>query len=175
DTLACAGCVAFSNYGVTIAYTELFCRAMDYASDLGIVVIDNCEDPFLGNGGSMNESPVSGRLGLKGKPGAAETIQIARAIELAPYLNIRVHIAHVSTRQSVELLAGAKDKGATVTAETCPNYLVLNESSVECYNTRAKVNPPLRTPDDSAALLQALRDGVIDSLATDHAPHAAHE
>lgn len=175
EELARAGCVAFSNDGVPIASTELFRRAMEYASDLGMVVIDHCEDPFLGKGGSMNESPVSGRLGLKGQPWAAETIQIARDIELARYLNIPVHIAHVSTRQSVELLAWAKDKGAPVTAETCPHYLVLDESSVEGYNTRAKVNPPLRTPDDSAALLQALRDGVIDILATDHAPHAAHE
>ncbi|TVM16601.1 dihydroorotase [Oceanidesulfovibrio indonesiensis] len=175
EELARAGCVAFSNDGLPVTSTELFRRALEYASDLGMMVIDHCEDPTLAKGGSMNESALSGILGLKGQPWAAETIQIARDIELARYLNIPVHIAHVSTRQSVELIAWAKQMGAPVTAETCPHYLVFDESRVDGYNTRAKVNPPLRTPEDSSALLQALRDGVIDILATDHAPHAAHE
>lgn len=173
--LAGAGCVAFSNDGRPVESTELFRRAVEYASDLGRRVIDHCEDPFMAPGAGVNEGVVSSRLGLPAQPDVAEAIQVARDILLAEYLDIPVHIAHVSCRRSVELLAWAKKRGVPVTAETCPHYLIFTEDLVEGYNTAAKVNPPLRTADDVEALRQALRTGVVDALATDHAPHAAHE
>lgn len=173
--LAEAGCAAFSNDGLPVADNEIFRRAVEYASDLGLKVIDHCEDPSLGRGGLMNEGLVSGRLGLKGQPTVAESLQVARDILIASYLNQPIHLAHISCRQSVELIAWAKAKGIPVTAETCPHYLLWDESLIEGYNTNAKVNPPLRTKDDVLAMRQAVRDGVIDILVTDHAPHAEHE
>ena len=123
----------------------------------------------------MNEGRTSALLGLRGQPAAAEAIQVARDILLADALEIPVHLAHVSCRESVELIAWGKERGIPVTAETCPHYLFLTEEACEGYNTLAKVNPPLRTRDDVVALRQALRAGVVDILATDHAPHAEHE
>ncbi|NCD24181.1 MAG: dihydroorotase [Deltaproteobacteria bacterium] len=173
--LAGAGCVALSNDGRPVENSELFRRGMEYGADFGLRVIDHCEDPWLGAGGVMNEGLVSGRLGLKGIPSVSEAMQVARDILLAAYLNIPVHLAHISCRESIELIAMAKAKGVPVTAETCPHYLLWDETWVEGYDTSAKVNPPLRTRDDVLAMRQAVRDGVIDILVTDHAPHAAHE
>ena len=173
--LAQAGCVALSNDGRPVENSELFRRGMEYGADFGLKVIDHCEDPWLGAGGVMNEGLISGRLGLKGIPSASEAMQVARDILLASYLNIPVHLAHISCRESVELIAMAKAKGIQVTAETCPHYLLWDETWVEGYDTNARVNPPLRTRDDVLALRQAVRQGVIDILVTDHAPHAAHE
>ncbi|MBC7354683.1 MAG: dihydroorotase [Desulfomicrobiaceae bacterium] len=173
--LAEAGCVALSNDGKPVASTEILRRAMEYAADLGLMVIDHCEDPALGAGGGMNEGALSGRLGIKGIPDVSEAIQVARDVLLASYLHIPIHLAHISCRASVEIIAQAKAKGVPVTAETCPHYLVWDETMVEGYRTAAKVNPPLRTADDVLALREAVRTGVIDILATDHAPHAAHE
>lgn len=173
--LAEAGCKALSNDGMPVADANLFRRALEYASDLGLMVIDHCEDPSLSAGASMNEGRLSGLLGLKGQPVAAESLHVARDILLAEYLNLPVHLAHISCRQSVELIAWAKDRGAPVTAETCPHYLLWTEDMVEGYNTLAKVNPPLRTQDDVQALRQAVRQGIVDILVTDHAPHADHE
>ncbi len=173
--LAAAGCVAFSNDGMPVADTELFRRAMEYASDLEKIVIDHCEDPYMAPAAGMNEGEVAARLGLRGQPTASEALQAARDILLAEFLDVPVHLAHVSCRQTVELLAAAKKRGVRVTAETCPHYLLFTEDAVLGYNTAAKVNPPLRTRDDQACLLDAIRSGVIDILATDHAPHAAHE
>jgi dihydroorotase len=123
----------------------------------------------------MNEGSMSNSLGLPGQPTLAEAVQVSRDILLAAHLDIPVHLAHISCRESVELLAWAKGKGVPVTAETCPHYLLWDEGRVQGYDTLAKVNPPLRTRDDVQALLQALREGIIDILATDHAPHAGHE
>ena len=173
--LARAGCVALSNDGVPVENTELFRRAMEYAADFGLKVIDHCEDPWLGRGGVMNEGEVSGRLGLKGVPSVSEAMQVARDILLASYLNLPIHLAHISCRESVELIARAKERGVPVTAETCPHYLLWDETRVGNYDTSVRVNPPLRTRDDVLALRQAVRTGVIDILVTDHAPHAAHE
>jgi dihydroorotase len=173
--LARAGCVALSNDGVPVENTELFRRAMEYAADFGLKVIDHCEDPWLGKGGVMNEGEVSGRLGLKGIPSVSEAMQVARDILLASYLNLPIHLAHISCRESVELIARAKERGVPVTAETCPHYLLWDETRVGNYDTSVRVNPPLRTRDDVLALRQAVRTGVIDILVTDHAPHAAHE
>jgi dihydroorotase len=173
--LARAGCVALSNDGVPVENTELFRRAVEYAADFGLRVIDHCEDPWLGRGGVVNEGEVSGRLGLKGVPAVSEAMQVARDILLASYLNLPIHLAHISCRESVELIARAKERGVPVTAETCPHYLLWDESRVGNYDTSVRVNPPLRTRDDVLALRQAVRAGVIDILVTDHAPHAAHE
>lgn len=173
--LAAAGCVALSNDGLPVENTELFRRAMEYGADFGLKVIDHCEDPWLGRGGVMNEGQVSGRLGLKGIPSVSEAMQVARDVLLASYLDLPIHLAHISCRESVELIALAKAKGIPVTAETCPHYLLWDETRVEGYDTKVRVNPPLRTRDDVLALRQAVREGVIDILATDHAPHATHE
>lgn len=173
--LAAAGCVALSNDGLPVENTELFRRAIEYGADFGLKVIDHCEDSWLGKGGVMNEGEVSGRLGLKGIPAASEALQVARDILLASYLRLPVHLAHISCRESVELIAQAKKRGVPVTAETCPHYLLWDETRVEGYDTSVKVNPPLRTRDDVLAMRQAVREGVIDILVTDHAPHAAHE
>lgn len=170
-----AGCIAVSNDGIPMANTELVRRIMEYAADLGMIFIDHCEDPWLAKGWRMDEGPLSGKLGLKGQPGAGEAIQAARDILLAQYLDIPVHIAHVSSRQTVEIIKWGKEQGIKVTAETCPHYLLLDSSAVDGYNPLAKVSPPLRSPEDQLALLEAVKSGIIDILVTDHAPHAAHE
>ncbi|NCC24973.1 MAG: dihydroorotase [Deltaproteobacteria bacterium] len=173
--LAEAGCLAFSNDGRPVGDNALFLRALEYASDTGLPVIDHCEDPDLARGGAMNEGRISSLLGLTGIPVTAEALQVARDILLAEYLDLHVHLAHVSCRQAVELIAWAKGRGVRVTAETCPHYLLWDETLVGDYNTRAKVNPPLRTWDDVLAVRQALAEGILDILVTDHAPHADHE
>jgi len=175
EELKSAGCRAFSNDGRPVADTELFRRALEYAADLKTVVIDHCEDPFLAPGAGINEGITSARLGLRGEPSAGEAIQVARDCLLAAYLNVPIHLAHISCKMSVDVIRQAKATGAPVTAETCPHYLTLTEEACDGYDTNAKVNPPLRTSKDQRALLEALEDGTIDILATDHAPHAAHE
>jgi dihydroorotase len=173
--LARAGCVAFSNDGVPVGDNDLFRRAMEYAADLGLKVIDHCEDPTLSGHGVMNEGVLSGQLGLKGSPWVAETLHVARDIMLAEYLNIPVHLAHISCKESVALILMAKEKGLPVTAETCAHYLVWDENMVREYNFMAKVHPPLRTMEDVLALRRAVQEGIIDILVTDHAPHADFE
>ncbi len=173
--LAEAGCRAFSNDGLPVQDNELFRRALEYASDLDIMVIDHCEDSFLSAGGVMNEGRMSDYLGLKGIPHVAESLQVSRDILLAAYLDIPVHLAHISCASSVELIYQAKQKSIPVSAETCPHYLHWSEELVKGYNTLARVNPPLRTPDDVLALRQAVRENVVDIIATDHAPHADFE
>jgi dihydroorotase len=173
--LAAAGCVAVSNDGLPVHSTEIFRRAMEYASDWGLTVIDHCEDPYMAPGAGMNEGRTSSLLGIPAQPDAAEAIQAARDVLLAEYLGLPVHLAHISCKKSVDVIRFAKERGVRVTAETCPHYLTLTEKAVTGYDTSAKVNPPLRTEEDVAAVLQALNDGVIDMLATDHAPHALHE
>lgn len=173
--LAEAGCVAFSNDGRPVTNTELFRRGIEYAAQWGMVIIDHCEDEFLARDTHMNEGDVSSRIGVKGQPTVAEALHVARDILLAEYLDLPVHLAHISCRQSVELIRHAKERGIKITAETCPHYLLLDESQLAGYGTAAKVNPPLRTPDDVAAMRAAVRDKVIDIFVTDHAPHAPHE
>lgn len=174
--LGAAGCVALSNDGKPVASTEIMRRAMEYAADHFLPVIDHCEDPTLAPGALMNESERSGQMGLKGQPAIGETIQVYRDILLSDYLNyLPIHLAHISHRRSIDAISQAKTRGSKVTCETCPHYLFLSEEAVEGYNTAAKVNPPLRPQEDVASLRAALSNGVIDILATDHAPHAAHE
>ncbi len=170
-----AGCVAFSNDGMPVGNTELFRRAVEYAHGFGCKVIDHCEDLHLGLGAGVNESPLSGLLGLKGQPSVAETLHVARDVLLSLYLKMPIHLAHISCEESVALIAWGKERGALITAETCPHYLHFTEDRIRTYDTAAKVNPPLRHERDREALLQALEEGVIDMLSTDHAPHAAHE
>lgn len=173
--LAEAGCVAFSNDGRPVTSTEIFRRAVEYASMWNRVVIDHCEDPFMAKGSHMHEGFTSGLIGVKGQPPVAEALHVARDILIAEYLDLPVHLAHISCRQSVELIVWAKNKGVKVTAETCPHYLHFTDDMLANYDSAAKVNPPLRTPEDVKYLRDALADGVFDMLVTDHAPHAAHE
>jgi dihydroorotase len=173
--LADAGCVAVSNDGRPLADAEIVRRVMEYAADLDLLFIDHCEDPGLARNAQMNEGALSGLLGVKGQPDVAEAIQAARDILLAEYLRLPVHIAHVSARRTLEVVAWGKSRGVRVTAETCPHYLLLDESSLRDYSANAKVNPPLRSPEDVSALLEAVKTGLVDILVTDHAPHAAHE
>ena len=173
--LAEAGCVAVSNDGRPMGNAELLRRVMEYAADLGLTYIDHCEDPHLAKGWLMHEGEVSGRIGVKGQPPAGEAVQAARDIMLAEYLDLPVHIAHVSAALTCDIIRFGKARGVKVTAETCPHYLLLDHTAMEGYNTLAKVSPPLRTPEDRDALRAAVADGTIDILVTDHAPHAEHE
>ncbi len=170
-----AGCAAVSNDGHPLENAELLRRIMEYAADLDLTLIDHCEDPRLGRGWLMNEGDMSGLLGVKGQPDVGEAVQAARDIMLAEYLGLPVHIAHVSSKLTVDVIAWGKARGVRVSAETCPHYLLLDESALKGYNTAAKVSPPLRRPEDREALRRAVKEGVIDILVTDHAPHAAHE
>ena len=177
--LAQAGCAAFSNDGVPVESTKIFRLAVEYASDWDRVVIDHCEDPYLGAAAGINEGEVSSRLGLPGQPDVAEALQVARDCLLAEYLDLPIHLAHISCRKSADLIRFAKARGVKITAETTPHYLTMTENILEAeateYDTNAKVNPPLRTEDDRQAMIEALNDGTIDCLATDHAPHAGYE
>ena len=173
--LASAGCVAISNDGVPVGGAEMFRHCMEYAATYGLTIIDHCEDPTLAKDCHMNEGEVSERNGVKGQPVVAESMQVARDILLAEYLNLPVHLAHISCKQSVDLIRWAKERGVKVTAETCPHYLILTDSELENYSTAAKVNPPLREETDRIAMKEAVKDGTIDIFVTDHAPHADHE
>ena len=147
-------------------------QALEYSRTFGLPVIDHCEDTTLSEGGQMNEGILSTMLGLRGIPAAAEEIMVARDLSLARLTGAWLHIAHVSTEDSVELIRRGKEKGIRVTAEVTPHHLTLTEEEVIGYNTNTKVNPPLRTQRDIQALIQGLKDNVIDVVATDHAPHA---
>lgn len=182
--LAAAGAVAFSDDGAPVADAHLMRRALEYASMLALPVIDHCEALSL-SGGTMHEGWVAARLGLRGLPSAAEESIVARDIALAELTGAHVHIAHVSTAGSVELVCRAKAAGLPVTAEVTPHHLCLTHEAVLlgagestgglAYDTNAKVNPPLRRPADAAACLAGLLDGAVDCIATDHAPHAVED
>jgi dihydroorotase len=166
-----AGAVAVSDDGRPVVSAHLMRTALEYAQTFGIPVIDHCEELTLAQGGSMNEGIVSARLGLKGIPSEAEEIMVVRDILLARRTGGHVHLAHMSTKGSVELIRWGKERGINVTAEVTPHHLTLTEQAVEGYRTSAKMNPPLRTAEDVEVLREALRDGTIDLVATDHAPH----
>lgn len=170
-----AGCIAVSNDGFPITSTEILRRVMEYASDFDMLFIDHCEDPYLARGAHMNESALSAQLGVKGQPDIGEALQVSRDVLMSEFLDIPVHIAHVSCKRSLDEITRAKDRGVKVTAETCPHYLLLTEDAVDGYNANAKVNPPLRSEKDMLAMREAVRYGMIDCLITDHAPHSAHE
>jgi len=169
-----AGAVAVSDDGLPVQDSRLMRRALEYAADFGLAVISHSEEPGLSKG-SMNEGEVSTRLGLKGIPTVAESIMVYREIALAEYTGKPVHIAHVSTEMSTDLIRSAKGRGVPVTAETTPHYFTLTEEAVNAYDTNAKMNPPLRTERDRQAIRQGLADGTFDAIATDHAPHSILE
>lgn len=166
-----AGAVAVSDDGRPVVSAHLMRTALEYARTFEIPVIDHCEEPTLSQDGSMNEGVVSARLGLKGIPSAAEEIMVIRDILLARLTHGHVHLAHVTTAGSIELIRWGKERGIRVTAEACPHHISLTEDAVASYDTHAKMNPPLRTAKDVAALREAVRDGTVDVIATDHAPH----
>jgi len=175
--LAEAGVLAFSDDGDPVANSQLMRHAMEYSRDVGLPVIDHCEDKTLSDIGIINEGRMSAKCGLQGIPAAAEEIMVARDLILAKLTKARLHIAHASTKGSVELIRRAKEEGISVTAEVTPHHLTLTEERIigkdsnEPFDTNAKVNPPLRTKEDVQALIKGLKDGVIDAIATDHAPH----
>ncbi len=170
-----AGCLALSDDGKTLASSQLMRLAFQYAKMTGLLLIQHCQDPLLMGMGVMNEGRVSTLLGLKGDPEVSETVIVARDIELARYLNTRIHFAHMSSRRSVELIRWAKSQGIQVTAEACPHHFTLTEEAVKTFDTSTKVNPPLRTKEDVAALKEGLCDGTIDCIASDHAPHTEED
>jgi dihydroorotase len=167
-----AGIVALSDDGRPVADSQLMRRAMEYASSHQLLVISHSEEGSLSRNGCMNESVVSTRLGLKGIPNAAESIAVFRELALAELTGVSVHIAHVSTGESVDLIRSAKGRGVRVTAETSPHYFTLTDEAVEGYETNAKMNPPLRCEKDRQKIRAALQDGTLDAIATDHAPHS---
>jgi len=166
-----AGAVAVSDDGKPVATAHMMRTALEYAKTFGIPVADHCEDMSLATGGSMHEGIVSTRLGLKGIPAAAEEVMVARDILLAELTGGHVHLCHMSTRGSVELIRRAKERGIRVTAEACPHHFSLTHEACVGYNTNAKMNPPLREAADVEAIREGLKDGTIDCVATDHAPH----
>jgi dihydroorotase len=170
-----AGAVALSDDGSSIMNSEVLRRVLEYSRMFDLVVISHCEDQHLSAGGLMNEGFNSTLLGLLGIPAAAEEVQVARDLILAEMTGARLHIAHVSTAGSVRLIRDAKQRGVRVTAEVTPHHLCLTDDAVSSYDTNTKVNPPLRSRKDVAALLEGLQDGTIDAIATDHAPHAQEE
>lgn len=170
-----AGAAAFSDDGTPVSDSGLMRKAMQYARMLGVAIISHSEEKSLSAGGSMHEGYVSTILGLKGIPACAEEVMVARDILLAEETGCRVHIAHVSTAGSVRLLREARTRGVRVSAEATPHHFTLTDETVMGYDTFTKVNPPLRTGEDVAAVRQGLADGTIDVIATDHAPHTAEE
>ena len=170
-----AGIVAVTDDGRPVMNGELMRRALEYARNFDLPVISHCEDLTLCSGGVMNEGVISTQLGLSGIPAAAEEVMVFREISLAALTGGSVHIAHVSARGSVNLIRQAKASGINVTAETAPHYFSLTEKAVTGYDTNAKMNPPLRTAEDVAAIIEGLKDGTIDAIASDHAPHSVLE
>jgi dihydroorotase len=170
-----AGCAALSDDGKCVSNSHIMRLAMEYAKMVGILLIQHCEDHDLTVGSVMNEGIISTMLGFKGHPGPAESIIVARDIELAQYLDARIHFAHMSLKRSIELIRAAKAKGINVTAEATPHHFTLTEEALKSFDTNAKVNPPLRTKEDVMAVKEALKDGTIDCIATDHAPHARED
>ncbi|HEX9691118.1 MAG TPA: dihydroorotase [Gemmatimonadales bacterium] len=169
--MVAAGAVAVSDDGRPVLSSHLMRTALEYAQTFGVPVADHCEDPALAQGGVMHEGLTSTRLGLRGIPAAAEDIMVARDILLAELTGGHVHLCHMSTRGSVELIRRGKERGVRVTAEATPHHFTLTDEACAGYDTHAKMNPPLREAADVRAILEGLADGTIDAVATDHAPH----
>jgi dihydroorotase len=172
-----AGCVAVSDDGRPVASARVMRRALEYAKAFGLTVIDHCEEPSLADQAAMNEGPVSTLLGLRGAPAAGEAIMVERDVLLAELTGGKVHIAHASAAASVDAVRRGKTRGVRVTAEATPHHLLLTDQLVKDseYDTATKMNPPLRSEADRQGLLQGLRDGTIDCIATDHAPHTVDD
>ena len=173
--LRAAGAAAVSDDGRPVMNSMLMRRALEYAKTFDLLVISHCEDLDLSSTGLMNEGPVSTRLGMRGIPRVAEEIMVARDILLAELTGSRLHLAHISTAGSVALIREAKKRGVPVSAETAPHYFTLTEELISTFDPVYKVNPPLRRPEDIEAIKTGLRDGTIDAIASDHAPHSSVE
>jgi len=173
--MAEAGAVAFSDDGMPILNSELMRRALEYSQMFGKPILSHCEDATLTKGFVMNEGPISARLGLRGYPNAAEAIMAARDCALAALTGGHVHICHVSAKETVEIVRQAKKQGIRVTAEAAPHHLMLTDETLADYESKYKMNPPLRTRDDVDAVVAAVADGTVDVIASDHAPHTAEE
>jgi dihydroorotase len=169
------GAVAFSDDGHSIMNAEIMRRALEYTSMFNVPILDHCEDINLSEGGQMRSGHMAMKLGLKGIPRAANSCQVARDMDLAHYTGGRVHICHVSVREELDYIATAKAKGVKVTCEVTPHHLTLTDNCLETYDTNFKMSPPLGPEDDRLALIEGLRNGTIDCIATDHAPHTDME
>jgi dihydroorotase len=167
-----AGAIALSDDGNPVMNSQVMRRALESAREFNLPIISHCEDINLAADGVMNEGPVAARMGLAGIPNVAESIMVERDISLCELTRTTIHIAHVSTLESVRAIREAKKRGVPVTAETAPHYFTLTDEDVAKYNSNAKMNPPLRSPKDREAILEGLADGTIDVIATDHAPHS---
>jgi dihydroorotase len=169
--------VALSDDGKPVVSARMMRRALEYARGFGLTIIDHCEEPTLFEGASVNEGPVATLLGLRGVPTVAESLVVERDIQLAELSGGAVHIAHLSARASLEAVRRGKARGVRVTAEATPHHLLLTDEAVResAYDTATKMNPPLRGEADRRALLEGLRDGTIDCIATDHAPHTVDD
>jgi len=170
-----AGVVAFSDDGVSVANAQVLRRALEYSRMFNVPIIEHCEDQTLTADGVMNEGFVSTKLGLAGIPSISEEIVVARNIMLADYTKGKIHIAHISTARSVELVRRAKNEGIKVTCEVTPHHFTLTDEALETFDTDKKMSPPLRTAKDVEAIINGLKDGTIDVIATDHAPHSSEE
>ncbi|MFQ5663186.1 MAG: dihydroorotase [Terriglobia bacterium] len=175
ESLRAAGVVALSDDGRPVGNTRILRRALEYCRTLDLPLIDHCEDPHLAAGGVMHEGEWSLRLALRGIPALAEELPVMRNVRLAALTGARVHIAHLSTRGALEAIRRAKQQGVRVTCEVTPHHFTLTDEACRNYDTRAKMNPPLRGPKDVAALVEALADGTVDAIASDHAPHPQAE
>jgi len=173
--LKSAGCLALSDDGRSVLNSNLMRLALQYSSMAEILLIEHCEDDFLSSGGMMNEGYNSTLLGIKPDPGVSETVILARDIELVNYTKTKIHFAHISLKRSTELIKNAKKSGINVTAEACPHHFTLTDDAVKSFDTSTKVKPPLRSKEDVDAIKQALSDGTIDCISTDHAPHSKED
>lgn len=170
-----AGCLALSDDGKSVVNSQLMKQAMIYSKMTDLLLMQHCEDPLLSAHGVINEGLVSTLLGIKGDPGISESVIISRDIEIANYTKGRVHFCHISTRRSAELVEMAKKQKINVTCEVCPHHFAMTEDALRTFDTNAKVNPPLRTQDDVDAMKEYIKNGTIDCIVTDHAPHSAEE
>ena len=170
-----AGAVSVSDDGRPVPTAGIMRRAMEYAKDFDLPVVDHCEDKSLSSGGVMHEGKISLLLGLKGMPALAEDIDVARDIILAGETGAHIHIAHISTKGALELVRRAKNEGIDITCEVTPHHFTLTDEAVEGYDTNTKMAPPLRSEEHLQALLEGIKDGTIDAIATDHAPHHGDE
>ena len=170
-----AGVVAITDDGDCVQSNELMRRACEYAKMFGLPIMDHCQDASMTQGAVMNEGVMSTRLGLRGWPNAAEDLIVARNVVLSEYTGAHIHLQHISSKFSVDIIRRAKQRGARITAEATPHHLALTDTRLATYDTNFKMNPPLRTEDDSKALIRGLRDGTLDIIATDHAPHTDYE
>lgn len=173
--LKAAGCLALSDDGKSVLNSRLMYLAMQYSKMVDILLIEHCQDFLLTSGGVMNEGFVSTDLGLKGDPVIAESVIVGRDIEIAKYLDARIHLCHMSTKRSLELIRFAKSQGVKVTAEACPHHFALTDEAVRSFDTSTKMNPPLRSQEDVDAIKEGIKDGTIDCIVTDHAPHTLED